>query len=89
MLRSLVFTILLELPEFRALESSDGSRIVTDAVLRIEQDQTKNPSLTIARIMDQYIHDVSDGTEPGVWQRYADALKAGDGRLRAWSSANR
>jgi hypothetical protein len=41
MLRSLVFTLLLEEPEFGRLTSDDGSRLVTDAVLRCEQDQGK------------------------------------------------
>ena len=83
MLRSLVFTILLEIPEFRQMESSDGSRLVTDAVLRVTQDQAKDPSLTTAKAMAQYIDDVTKGTEPGVWQRYVDSLKANDERHRS------
>lgn len=82
-LRSIAFSWLLHgVPEFGKLASDDGSRLVTDAVLRITQDQAKDPSLTVDAILRQYVKDVSDGTEPGVWQRYVDSLKANDERHR-------
>lgn len=78
MMRSLIFTALLDAPGFGALDSRDASRVVTDAELRVKQDQAANPSLTLAAIMDAYIDDITVGTEPGVWGRYVVALRAGD-----------
>lgn len=81
-LRSLVFTLLLEEPEFGRLTSDDGSRIVTDAVERVEKDQAADPGMTTATSMRNYVRDVTGNgtTEPGVWQRYVDVLKAQDER---------
>lgn len=117
MLRSLVFTLLLEEPEFGRLTSDDGSRIVTDAVERVEKEQgmfacqdcgmtTATDDLTVigrncsasaferahrmrpattASTMRNYVDDVTahHTTEPGVWQRYVDVLKAQDARATA------
>ena len=78
--RSLIFTALMEEPEFRRLESHDGSRLVTDAQERWQQDSKANPRLTLWACIQQYIADVTGNRtcEPGVWQRYVDTLKAGD-----------
>ena len=85
MLRSLVFTLLLEQPEFGRLEMEDGSRIVTDACERVRLDQAINNRRTTDDSMAGYVHDVTAGgtCEPGVWQRYVDTLKADDERKAA------
>ncbi len=79
-LRSLVFTLLLEEPEFRRLTDADGTRLVTDGCLRFKQDSAKDPSITLAASMRNYVNDVTarHTCEPGVWQRYVDALWASD-----------
>lgn len=80
--RSLVFTALLEEPEFAAMESRRGSRLVTDAVARVELDRADpaKAGITLRQSMLDYRADVTNGgtTEPGIWERYVDALLAGD-----------
>lgn len=79
-LRSLVFTLLLEEREIASMESMRGMRLVSDATDRVEQDQKRDRSLTTDAIIRQYISDVTaNGTcEPGIWERYVDSLIACD-----------
>ena len=80
MFRSLVFTALMEEPEFGRLPMDDSSRVVTDATERVQKDQAENPSLTIWDGVQAYIKDVTNNRtcEPGIWQRYVNVLRAGD-----------
>lgn len=77
LLPSLVFTALLEEPEFRRLSTESGSLLVSDAVLRVELDQKADPTITTWQVMCNYIADVTDHGRcaPGIWSRYVATLK--------------
>jgi hypothetical protein len=78
--RSLIFTALLEEPEFGAMEDSRAQRLLSDAQERLDGDRQAKPGITTEQSMRDYVNDVTNGhtTEPGIWERYVDALLAGD-----------
>lgn len=78
MIRSLVFTALLEQPEIRAMSASDVERLVTDGVMAFYSDQATLGG--VQGVMKVYVANVTaNGTcEPGVWSRYVAALRAAD-----------
>lgn len=81
MLRSLVFTALLEHPEFRAMEYGRGGRLVTDAVARVEDVRATGSLASLQVLVDAYVAEV---TSPGGGlERYVDTLLAGDRRQAA------
>lgn len=80
--RSLIFTALLEEPEFGAMEQRRGERLISDAQVALDNARERNPGVTIAQAMDGYVRAVTANhtTDPGVWERYVDTLLAGDER---------
>jgi hypothetical protein len=74
--RSLIFTVLLDSPEFAHMQSDRGSRLISDAVARLAQDRAEDPAIHIDASVRGYLADIGTGN----LETYVDTLIAGDER---------